>query len=103
VSVAVYRREAARWTSSQRRALAAAPATAFWIVSSVEAVAAARAAAGDALWPRLGRAHAIAASGRVAAALRGQGVRRVAVAGSALPRDLLAALTALARPARPIR
>jgi uroporphyrinogen-III synthase len=66
-------------------------------------VAAARAAAGDALWPRLKRAHVVAASGRVAAALRRQGVRRIAIAGSALPRDLVATLTALARPARPIR
>jgi hypothetical protein len=46
---------------------------------------------------------AVAASARVAAALEACGVRRVALAGSALPRDLVAALPALARRARAIR
>jgi uroporphyrinogen-III synthase len=101
--VDVYRREPARWNARQRGALAGAPSGAYWLVSSVEAVRAVRAAAGPELWPRLARARAVAASARVAAALGAAGVRRVTVAGSALPRAFEAALLALARRARPIR
>jgi len=103
LQVPVYRREPARWNARQRAALAGAPRGAYWLVSSVEAVRAVRAAAGPELWPRLVRAHAVAASARVAEALRAEGVHRVAVAGSALPRAFEAALLSLPRPARPIR
>ena len=103
LEIAVYRREPARWNAPQRAALARAPRGAYWLVSSVEAVRAVRAAAGPELWPRLAHAHVVAASTRVATALRAEGVRRVAVAGSALPRAFEAALVSLARPARPIR
>lgn len=83
----VYRRALPRWTRAHHAALAAAdPARLLWLVSSVESVVNVRALAGRG-FTRL--RHAIASSERVAAALREAGVRRVTIARSALPRDLL--------------
>lgn len=89
--IMVYRRAAARWSRSQREALASAPAPRIWLLSSVQTLAHLEAGLATALWQRARNDWVVVASERVAHAARAYGCTRVRVARSALADDLLAA------------
>jgi uroporphyrinogen-III synthase len=90
--VFVYRRCPPRWDRRHHRALIAAPARRATLASSVEALAVLARQLDPAEIATLRRGLLVAASARVAAAARTQGWRDIAIAASALPRDLVGAL-----------
>ncbi|MEI7036700.1 uroporphyrinogen-III synthase [Fulvimonas yonginensis] len=89
--VGVYRRVAPRLDRRHVEAVARLPAGARVLLSSAQALAQLQQCLPPAAWKRLCTATAVASSERLAAAARAAGFRRVRLAASALPADLLAA------------
>ena len=92
--VVVYQRLPARLDARHLVPLVAAHDPLYLLLSSSEALDHLRVALPAPAWARLLRAIAVVSSGRLAAAARAAGFRRVRVAVSALAPDLLAAATA---------
>ena len=96
--IPVYRRGAARLDRRHLAALADAAAPLFVQLSSVESLVHLHERLPAVLFEKLVRAEAIASSERIATAARALGWRRVHIAASAAPVDMLAATTiAMAR------
>lgn len=95
-TIHVYERRSARLDRRHVERLAALPPTRVSVWSSADAVTHLTAALPPASLDPLCRAPAIASSERVAAALRERGFGRIALAASARPADLLAAIDAFA-------
>lgn len=92
----VYSRRAARLDRRHLARLAALPRALISVWSSLDAIRHLCARLPPADVRRLQQAAAVASSERIAEALRGHGFAQTAVAGSARPVDLLAAIEALA-------